>query len=381
MPRPWFLPALAILAGLACKPPQAVPMEAPAREAGRQAAEGLPAPIRAPFLEGFQSGAAMVQIAVKEHRKPFLLKREAPMEMARPLGPLPEGAARVEAPPAVEMDPATGLQTSGVPGDPDAPFGRGQLAGFRWALDQLAGDLARLGLTRPLAPPAPPAAWTPWQEQENRVSLTTETCRGSVTWSPGILAWETAGAGFPPQRRWRPVPPAFRPLFVALGRDALWVETRGLGAVALDLETGAIRRLLPAQPHPAKEGFVSYEAYLEAERLKLQTPEAKARMAQLRQKARQGDPGAMYELGRAVVVSDLEPDSACTRLAWYLEAARRGHVRAMLEAAAMYNGGLGVPPDVQEARRWAVKAAATGSEEARYVLENAYAEKAPPANR
>lgn len=381
MLRPWSLPVVALLAGLACKPPQAAPSEPPVQDAARQAASGVPAGARPEFVQGFQSGAAMVRIAVQEGKKPFLLQRDAPKEMARPLGPMPEGVSLAEAPPAVEVDPATGLQVSGVPGDPGAPFGQGQLAGFRWALDQQAADLARLGLTRPAPPPAPPSNWTPWQEKENRVQVAADALRATVAWFPGILAWETAGDGFPPQRRWRPVPPAFRPLFVAIQGGALWVETRGQGAVALDPATGAIRAVLPAQAHPAKEGFVSYEAYLEAERLKLRTPEAKARLALLRKQAREGDPQAMYEIGRAVVVSDDDPDSASLRLVWYVEAARRGHVRAMLEAAALYNGGLGAPPDFQEARRWVARAAATGSEEARFLLETVYSGKAPGTNR
>ena len=348
--------ALALLLLAACARPVSSPVDA-----ARQAAASLPETQRNTYVEGFQNGAAMIQIALKEGRKPYALRPGGVQATHRLLGPLPAGVAIVEEKPVQELDPATGLLVRGLPGDPDSPYAQGQLAGFNWGLSLWSGELAARHLTQPRPLPQPPAAWTRWEDRGDRTILASGFLSTEVAWLPGALVWETTAQGFPPQRRWRPSPAWLRPLYVALQPGALWVETRGMGAVALDLESGAILATLPAQAHPAQDGFTSYEDYVASERRKLQEPAQAAKLARLREEAAAGKAEAMFKVGQMLALSDDEPDGLSPRIVWTLEAARRGHVQAMMEMASFYYGGRGLVRDEQEAHRWLERAVATGN--------------------
>jgi hypothetical protein len=347
----------------ACQHPKVLP-PSPA-EAGRKVADTLPEVARQGFIEGFKNGAAMVQVAVRDGRKPYLIRARVKPTAPRPQGPGLVGVHGETLPLVPEVDWATGLQVRSPLGDLGSPFARGQEAGFQWALSGFTQELSSKGLVAPRGIPQIPADWLKWPDQEDQVSFAGGALSGKVTWFPGGLAWETEVGGFPPQRRWRPFPDRMKPIYVALKSDTLWLETREQGVVALDLDSGAILQKLPARAHDQPRGYDSYASYIAAERQKLTEPLQAARMEELRRRATQGDPQAMYDLARTLVVSDQEADGLCPRIVWILEAARRGQPQAMLEAAGLYFGGLGVPQDPVEARRWVDLAVAKGSEEAR----------------
>ena len=347
----------------ACQRPNAL-LTTPV-EAGRKAADGVPELDRPDFIDGFQNGAVMVQLALRKGRKPYLIRADSRSAAPRLLSALPDGVELAYVPLGPEVDLATGLQVRGPVGEPGGAFARGQEAGFQWALTGFTKELSSQGLLLARTLPHAPTDWSKWPEQDDRVQLTSSAISGTVTWFPGGLAWETEVGGFPAQRRWRAFPGAMKPDYGSLAADALWLELREQGAVALDLESGAVLQTLPAQGHDQPVGYDSDGEYLAAERRKLKEPSQVAKMAELRQRAAQGIPQAMYELARALVVSDQEFDGLCPRIVWILEAARRGQVQAMLDAAGFYYGGLGVPQDLAEARRWLDLAVATGSEDAR----------------
>jgi TPR repeat protein len=75
----------------------------------------------------------------------------------------------------------------------------------------------------------------------------------------------------------------------------------------------------------------------------------------------------MFQLAETYVILDTEPDPYAAKILWTLEAARRGHVKAMLAMASAYYGGTGVPRDEAQARAWADRAAGTGNPEALMV--------------
>lgn len=368
---------LAVLAALGCRRPDPLPALPSPDDAGIRASLSLPAETRADFLAGFQNGAAMVTTALREHHKPFLLRAGAPAAQARPRGPLPEGARVVEAPPAPELDPATGLEMKAPVGDPGSPFARGQEAGFRWALGGFAPELSRAGLVKERRLPEPPADWQRWSPGKARTPVAGGGRAGEVAWDAEILAWATAVKGFPEERRWRAFPGGSCPEWVALGPDALWVETREAGVLALDLDTGAVLRVLPRRDHAGEQGFATYEDYVATERQKLREPEAARRLADLRKRAAGGEAEAMYQIARALVADDQDPDGLTGKLVWFLEAARRGHVRAMLEVASFYYAGRCVPQDVAEARRWMDRAAATGDRDAALARSFMFPESTP----
>jgi hypothetical protein len=365
-PFRFLAPTLLLLCLCACQRPIMVPLSI--SEVSRRAAEALPGSSQPGFTEGFENGAAMVQAALREGRKPYFIRADANTTPPKLLSPLPDGVQVEDAAPTPEVDLATGLEVRG-PNAPGSPFALGQEAGFRWGLSQFAQELSRKGLLAARSLPEVPVDWSQWPEQGDRVKFGAGSLTGEVIWFPGFMAWETAAKGFPPQRHWRIFPVQIKPTYVALKSDTLWLETREHGVMALDLESGAILRTQPAKPHDQSKGYNTYASYIDAERRKLQEPAQALRMKELRQRAALGEPQAMYALAKAMVISDQETDGMCPRIVWTIEAARRGHAQAMLEAAGIYFGGLGVPQDLAEARRWVDLAAATGNPEARLARE------------
>jgi TPR repeat protein len=156
---------------------------------------------------------------------------------------------------------------------------------------------------------------------------------------------------------------------VALAADALWVDAPGSGALALDLDTGAILESLPSLEHPEREDFATYGDYLASERRKLQEPAEAKVLADLRRRAGAGEAEAMFQLGKRLAPFDQEPDGLSPSILWFLEAARRGHTGAMVELAAFYETGRGVPRDSAEARRWLERGTALGDEKAGQALQ------------
>ncbi len=54
---------------------------------------------------------------------------------------------------------------------------------------------------------------------------------------------------------------------------------------------------------------------------------------------------------------------------WYRKAAAQGYVLAQMDLAYMFEKGVGVAPDLDEARRWYEKAAAQGNADAQAKLQ------------
>jgi hypothetical protein len=366
MPRSRLLPALLpgllpLLLVLACRPPAAVPGPEPTAAAAARGAGDLPEARRQDYVDGFLNGAEQVRAALREGRKPYLPRFGEGQAAPVLLGALPEGARVVEGPPRPEVDPATGLQLLAVREVTTVPYARGQVEGFAWALGTQAAALSRAALVQPRTLPGLPGRWEPWPREAGQVTAVFGETQVEVRWLPGVLAWQAVDKGFPAARRWRPVPGGWEPRFVAVRDRALWVETAELGAVALDLDTGAVLDARPAQPH--EDGERSLRSWYDAQRAELRKPDRARALAALRKRAKAGEAQAMYELSRLLVPDESE-DGLCPRFLWTLEAARRGQVQAMMELAAIYYGGLGVAVDPQEARLWSRRAADTGDPQA-----------------
>lgn len=359
--------ALSLALLVACKPPAAV---APPLT-GQAEASRWPGTQRADFLKGFQEGSGMVGRALKEGRKPWLLKAGDGAAVVR--GPLPLRAAPVEPEPRVEVDAATGLAIHYLTLEPGAAFAQGQLAGFQAALALHGPELARRRLLLPRPEPEVPTAWSFWPAGSAPLNLVCGQQTTQVTWTPGLLAWSTTQGGFPPVRRWRSAPVWLRPRYVALQAEVLWVETQSQGALALDLDEGAILAIRPAQAHDPGAASNDMRSYLERERAAMAEPEAVERVAALRQRAEAGEALALYELSRALVEGEEgDPDALCAKTLWLLEAARRGHLPAMMEMASLYFAGRGVPQDLKEARLWSERAARTGNPTAQMAFKTMF---------
>jgi hypothetical protein len=78
--------------------------------------------------------------------------------------------------------------------------------------------------------------------------------------------------------------------------------------------------------------------------------------------ATQGNASAMYNLGSAYL-NLTPPDYAKVRY-WYRKSADAGFARAMYKIGTLYDAGIGVPQDRDEAMRWMRKAAALGEKTA-----------------
>ena len=95
-------------------------------------------------------------------------------------------------------------------------------------------------------------------------------------------------------------------------------------------------------------------------------------IAELGQKAEQGDAeaqaklGAMYDDGLGVPADDEEA------VRWYRAAADQGNADGQKHVGAMYVSGQGVPQDDQEAARWFLLAAEQGDADAQVLLGTLY---------
>ncbi len=243
MIRRWAWPI--VLVGLcACRIQLQRPSPAGLREEAAWAAAGArPGSQQAGFRDGFMNGARMVEEAVQSGRRLYL-----PQLASRPLAPALRSAlsSDVSASPeteyVVEMDEDTGLIKAPASEGP-AGFKEGQVQGFQWAF-----ETHRAKLARPRPQPAYPDEWHPWSPTEPALQLLGRGRDVDLVWAPGLLAWAVRERGFAPRRWWRSLLGEVRPTHAALVGDALWLDT-GREALALDLETGAVRRVAPAPVH------------------------------------------------------------------------------------------------------------------------------------
>ena len=91
------------------------------------------------------------------------------------------------------------------------------------------------------------------------------------------------------------------------------------------------------------------------------------------QKAEQGD--VLYQTGLGAIYDDGIgiPQDYQQAYYWYRKAAIQGHARAQFLLGGMYADGRGISQDYQQARHWYEKAANQGDTEAQYALSKVYA--------
>jgi hypothetical protein len=365
--RPMRSIALILLA-TACRKPTALPTFEQALNQAAGTSEAQVAEAQRPdYRDGFLNGARMIQEAVKAGKKPFMPRMGKGPSVARPLGPLPEGATIIEDdPPTVEMDPETGLQIRFVHPDFTAAFARGQVDGFQWALARHPADLIH-----PKALPNLPDSWQAWPEK-GPVSLAGTGMDVDLVWTPRLLAWSIRERGFPSKRTWRPVPAWVHPSKAALTGDAFWIDSEK-GVLGLDLDTGAIRRVEAVQPRlelpsqdPWGEGEPSeavWKAFQQRERAKVDAE----RGGNLEAVAK-GDSEAMLKLGWGS--EDLAEGAG-----WFRKAAEHGNAQGMYEWGVRLYQGRGVPENREEARTWFEKAVQAGHPSAAEVIKGLFATK------
>lgn len=360
------------LASAGCRSPQGPGHPASVAHAAAQGAKQIQDPTeREAYIEGFRNGASMVDAALRMAHKPYFLTSSDTSALQAPTGPLPPGAKPVERPPEREVDLATGLPLRVVYYPRSFPTNRGQIEGFQWALATQTRALTEANLI--VASPIPPLpdTWSPWPE--GKEDVVDEVNHRHVFWSPGILAWEFNDKGFPVQRVWRHAPDWLHPKAVAFQGNVLWVKTERMGAVALDLTSGLIRNVqaLPtAQPVPPPPVLPREVNQAPQQRADVTAPPREDRVNRLRREASAGVAESMYQLAKALDVNFQDPDGRCPRFMWTLEAARRGHVKAMMDVAGFYYSGIGVPKDLKEAQVWSDRAAGSGNPDA--VKANEY---------
>lgn len=323
--------------------------------AAKERARAFPERDRPEFLQGFINGAQMVGASLKLGQRPFLPRMGSDASPAIPLGKLPAGAQVQVEVPKVEMDPETGLVYAFLYVDERRAFAQGQMAGFSWAFEG-----HRAVLTQPKPVPVLPPTWEEWPAEGGLV-VKSNSLQVECSHSCGLLAWSLQEQGFPPRRRWRSLPEAMRPHHVALSGDALWIDT-GSGAIAIDLETGAIRNVLPTQPHDATSGS-SWDA-IQAR----QKEEVKRERPGLLAKAQAGDVKAMSDLGYMA-------DDLAEAASWFRQAAEVGDPQGMYEWAIRLYQGRGVAEDRQAAKGWLEKAALAGHPTAKAVLDGLFPPK------
>ncbi|MBI4912689.1 MAG: sel1 repeat family protein [Acidobacteria bacterium] len=362
MRHPSFLPGILLsLCLTACKGPEgSAGPPAWVLEAGRQAKQAslrVDPQGQAAFREGFLNGTEMVRKSRESGMRPFLPRQGAPFAAVPRTSP-PPGVEILVPPPSLEVDPETGLQLAPAMGGSET-FAQGQVEGFRWAWAQVGGTAS------PPPPPELPSQWIPWPPSSASLRLPGPALDGRILWLNDVLLWTAQTQGFPSRQRWR-VFPWGRPRAAALGRDALWVALPD-AALALDLDSGAIRKVAPS-PGPMAAGEedpgARERAWLKAQR---EDPAILAAREALRQRAAAGDPLAMFKL--AMDLRDLDPASGQESLVWLRKAAAANHGEALMELGALHYYGRRVPEDKVEARRCFERAQAAGRPEARELLD------------
>lgn len=91
-------------------------------------------------------------------------------------------------------------------------------------------------------------------------------------------------------------------------------------------------------------------------------------IAELKKKAGDSDPQAMYTLGVRYFNGDGVSASCKEALKWWRKAAALGNAEAMFHLGVCCSLGEGVPPDAGEALKWWGKAAALGNADAMNVM-------------
>ncbi len=97
-------------------------------------------------------------------------------------------------------------------------------------------------------------------------------------------------------------------------------------------------------------------------------------VATLRSGAQQGNPEAMYRLGRLYATGDTIAEDQGQAFTWYRKAADAGNARAMVAVARSYANGRGTQEDPKQAQPWYQKAADAGNADGMMHLHDCYKE-------
>ncbi|HJW72014.1 MAG TPA: tetratricopeptide repeat protein [Geothrix sp.] len=320
----------------------------------------VPEAARGEYGEGFTNGATMISEALKAGVRPFRPVLDMPAPPPRFLGSVPEGVQFEAARLAPEVDPATGflLVTSGAR---SAFFARGQVDGFDWALATIGQSLVR-----PIPHLVMPSRWISWKEHQEGHNLDFGAWSARVLWTPGQLAWSRKERGFPSQRTWRSWADADAPRWVALGERALWLETAGGQAIALDLESGGILGIRAAAAHePSREE--SWESYNQDVIKEFHSPEFQGGLATLRTAAESGRIPDL--LAVAEYLHGMGDEADREAYDWNLKAATKGNPEAMLKVGVCLFHGQPVPVDKVAARQWLERAKQAGEPHAAEIIQ------------
>lgn len=95
-----------------------------------------------------------------------------------------------------------------------------------------------------------------------------------------------------------------------------------------------------------------------------------ARVQRDLERARAGDPDALYEMGERHYQGLGVPRDYGEAARWFRQAADRNHARAQCTLGMMFAVGRGVDRSFEESVRWLEAAVDNGSEQARDVLES-----------
>lgn len=361
MPYRNFCLGLFLLAvTVTCGRPQVEPWPKRIGQAMIERLQEIPEADRGDYGEGFTNGATMIHEALKAGVRPFRPVLDMPAPAPRFLGQMPGGVQFAGIKWAPEVDPATGLllRTSGAK---NGFFSRGQVDGFDWALATIGQSLVR-----PHAHLVMPSRWIPWKEHQEGPDLDFGSWAARVIWAPGQLAWSRKERGFPSQRTWRPWADTDAPRWVALGEGALWLETGGGQAIALDLESGGILGIRAAVPHePSRE--LSWESYKQDVLKEFHSPEFQGGLVALRTAAEAGQTPDLMAVAEYLHGMGDEADREAYD--WYLKAATKGSPEAMLKVGVCLFHGQPVPVDRVAARQWMERANQAGESHAAEVIQ------------
>ncbi|HJV49589.1 MAG TPA: tetratricopeptide repeat protein [Geothrix sp.] len=346
--------------GCAKRPADVWPLRLSTALAGRAAA--VPVPERAEYESGFKDGAAMVHLALKAGLRPYRPVLDSPAGPLRWRGAVPEGVQVDAFTPVPEVDAATGLLSFPANAVASGAFARGQVDGFSWALAAI-GQI----LVRPVGEVVLPATWRPFTKPQEGQDLEVGRKTVRLLWAPGHLAWARKERGFPGLRAWRSWEDAAAPRWVGLTEQALWVETLGGQAVALDLESGGILKVLPAVHHEPSPKERTWESYKEEVRREFNDPDFQRALAGLRRAAESGRIDDV--LAVAERLGGMGDEAEREAYTWYLKAAELGSPKAMLRVGVLLFHGQAVAGDRTASRAWLERAAQAGQPEAGDVLK------------
>jgi hypothetical protein len=316
---------------------------------------------RAEFEAGFTNGASMVHEALKAGLRPYRPMLSVDTQPPRWRGTVPEGMPIELFRPSVEVDPNSGLLMHPASGAKSSAFARGQVSGFDWALAAIGQSLVH-----PPLEPGFPKRWAPWETlpQGAKLNLGQRTVR--VIWAPGHLAWTWTERGFPGRRNWRPWDDSEAPAWVGLSDHALWVESKGGQAIALDLESGGILCVKIALPHelPKRSDWESYQKTVIEE---YQSPGFQQRLNVFRKAADSGEIQSLLALAEHLSGMGIEADHEA--FTWYLKAAEKGSPEAMLRVGVALFHGQTTQVDKVGAGLWLDRAIQAGHPNASAVKE------------